>query len=335
MNFKTICFGILFFFISTLAAKDRIGVLDFTESDGIPTGTGKKVSEIAIMKLLDSGKYTVIDRASIDLILKEQALQKSGCTDTECAIQTGKLLAANLMLNGNIIELDRKTIVSINVRNIQLGKVEFAETMSLSNLSDLEKEVSASIQRFIESNSPKKQEADLPKLTREQEMGLALNYAFPGIGHIYYGQYVRGILFSSGFLYVLNDFIYKVPNQNERSKEDIISEYREAIALLPNVNLNTSLGANQAGVVFGNIYQHDLQEMKLRHRRTMYSAELLVATFFLIHLEFHVNALDNYFLKKLASSFMRISFQPPEQIHIEPNSWNRSSKFEIGYTWRF
>jgi hypothetical protein len=147
--FKIWLLSVFIFYIALpIASKDRIGVMDFTESDGLPVGIGKLAATHAIMSLLESRKYTVIEKSTVDFILKEQALQQKGCTDTECAINTGKLIAANLMLTGNIIRLNEKIILSLNIRNLELGKVEISETVSILNLTDLESTIVDSINRF-------------------------------------------------------------------------------------------------------------------------------------------------------------------------------------------
>ena len=177
----------------SLFAKERIGVMDFTESDGLPRDIGKTAATHAIIALLDSQKYTVIEKSTVEFILKEQALQKKGCTDTECAIQTGKLIAANLMLTGNIIDLNGKFIVSINIRNIEQGKVEFSETTSIANLLDLETTITESIERFVTKDNKatvnsRPINTGLPPLTEDQQFisWVWSYYGWTGFQRIYF-----------------------------------------------------------------------------------------------------------------------------------------------------
>ena len=43
-------------------------------------------------KLFEIGTYTVVERAEVDKILKEQAFQNTGCTDASCAVEIGQIL---------------------------------------------------------------------------------------------------------------------------------------------------------------------------------------------------------------------------------------------------
>jgi curli biogenesis system outer membrane secretion channel CsgG len=68
----------IFFFLIpfSLVAKERIGVMDFIESEGLPRDTGKTAATHAIIALLDSQKYTVIEKSTVEFILKEQASEE-------------------------------------------------------------------------------------------------------------------------------------------------------------------------------------------------------------------------------------------------------------------
>ena len=49
--------------------------------------------------MIELGSYTVVERANIDKILKEQKFQHSGCTDSEFAVEIGQLLNADVSVN--------------------------------------------------------------------------------------------------------------------------------------------------------------------------------------------------------------------------------------------
>lgn len=76
-------------------------------------------------ELLKSGRYTLVDRSQIDAILNEQALQQSGCTEQECAVQVGRILGVRSMVAGKItrIEADLWLLSAI------LVDVETAQTL--------------------------------------------------------------------------------------------------------------------------------------------------------------------------------------------------------------
>jgi formylglycine-generating enzyme required for sulfatase activity len=57
-------------------------------------------------QLLQSGKFRVVDRQQIDALLKEQALQQTGCTSQECAVQVGKILGVRKMVVGRVMKIE-------------------------------------------------------------------------------------------------------------------------------------------------------------------------------------------------------------------------------------
>lgn len=337
---QSILFMIFFFLIPfSLFAKERIGVMDFIESEGLPRDTGKTAATHAIIALLDSQKYTVIEKSTVEFILKEQALQKKGCTDTDCAIQTGKLIAANLMLTGNIIELNKKIIVSINIRNIEQGKVEFSETMSIASLKELEFTITGSIERFVaKKNKPslpnvKQVYTELPPLTDEQRFAVLGTYLFPGFGHLIDGQAFKGMFFMSAFIYSTYNFLELTPLANRESRKDIIQDYRGGIAILGTTDTYSQSGKNNAAAMFGILYRDELKREWEMHTRSLNSGYLLLAILTIIHTDMHFTILDNYFLK----SFQNIYLNTALEKGTNPNFENRNfaARHELTFKWRF
>jgi curli biogenesis system outer membrane secretion channel CsgG len=112
---------------STSKDKVRIAVLDFDYSSVADVeswywyirGDGKGVSDILVNKLVDSGKYSVIERSKLDAILKEQNLGASGRVDASTAAQIGKLLGVDVVVIGSVtgfnIERDNGGVCAFGV----------------------------------------------------------------------------------------------------------------------------------------------------------------------------------------------------------------------------
>jgi curli biogenesis system outer membrane secretion channel CsgG len=100
--------------------KEIIAVIDFTAKD-VSTSVALSVSELIRTELINSGKYTVIERSQMKEILKEQGFQQTGCTDVSCAVEIGKLLSAKKMLVGSVIKLGTKLIISGRVVDVERG----------------------------------------------------------------------------------------------------------------------------------------------------------------------------------------------------------------------
>lgn len=77
-------------------------------------------------ELLKTGKYTLVDRSQMSAILNEQALQQSGCTSTECAVQVGQVLGVRKIVTSKVIQAE----AGIWLLSAQLIDVETAQTLN-------------------------------------------------------------------------------------------------------------------------------------------------------------------------------------------------------------
>ena len=86
-------------------AKVRVAVMNF-ENNSTWTWWGDNLGRAAAdelaTQLVQSGKYTVIERAQLDAILQEQNLGASGAVTAATAAKVGKLLGVQLILTGSI-----------------------------------------------------------------------------------------------------------------------------------------------------------------------------------------------------------------------------------------
>jgi curli biogenesis system outer membrane secretion channel CsgG len=63
---------------------------------------GEAAADVFVTKLLDTGKFTLIERQKVDLILSEQDLGASGAITPQTAAKIGKMLGVDLMLTGSV-----------------------------------------------------------------------------------------------------------------------------------------------------------------------------------------------------------------------------------------
>ena len=84
---------------SFLFGAKYLAVLDL-EPVGITDMEAKVLTQRLTSKMIELSDYTIVERANIDKILKEQKFQHSGCTDSECAVEIGQLLNADVSIGG-------------------------------------------------------------------------------------------------------------------------------------------------------------------------------------------------------------------------------------------
>jgi len=82
---------------------------------------GEGIGETIITELVNTGKFTVVERTQLQKVLDEQQLGKEGVLDPATAARVGKILGVQLMLLGTVTEFSLDT-QKVNVPI--LGKVE-------------------------------------------------------------------------------------------------------------------------------------------------------------------------------------------------------------------
>lgn len=112
--------------LSAASDKFRVAIMDLNPI-GISKSTADAVSDILRTEIFNTGYFTVLERAQMTEILKEQEFQLSGCTETECAIQIGKLLSANKVLVGTVSKIGNSYVINARIVDVEKGSLDFAE----------------------------------------------------------------------------------------------------------------------------------------------------------------------------------------------------------------
>ena len=106
---------------TSLFSKDVIAVLDL-ETIGLNPGEATILTQRLTTKLISIGIYEVVERANMDKILKEQKFQKSGCTDSECAVEIGQLLNTDFIVVGSVNKFGSTWTLDARLIDVALGK---------------------------------------------------------------------------------------------------------------------------------------------------------------------------------------------------------------------
>lgn len=103
--------------------KKRVAVMNFDYGTvmssvqsifGTDQDVGKGISDLLVMKLVNDGKYSVIERAALDKVLAEQNFSNSNRADASSAAKIGKVLGVDAIIIGSITQFgrdDKKTTV--------------------------------------------------------------------------------------------------------------------------------------------------------------------------------------------------------------------------------
>ncbi|MBI4977401.1 MAG: hypothetical protein HZC28_07970 [Spirochaetes bacterium] len=121
---KSILIFILIFSISIFATTNKIrtGIIDF-----VPKGASQSEAQVAEEMfrniLVESGRFDVLDRNNMGKILQEQSFQKTGCTETACAVEIGKILNMQYMFYGSLMRIGTVYVVSIGMVNVETSQI--------------------------------------------------------------------------------------------------------------------------------------------------------------------------------------------------------------------
>jgi hypothetical protein len=82
-------------------AKELVAVLEL-DALGASKNQVSAVSERLREELLATGRYRLVDRGQLEKVMEEQALQQTGCTTQECAVQVGRILGVRKLVTGKV-----------------------------------------------------------------------------------------------------------------------------------------------------------------------------------------------------------------------------------------
>src|ERR1700686_1805570 len=111
-------FALIFLVIASpfLAQKKRVAVLNFEYGTvrsntqaifGTDQDVGKGISDMLVQKLVQDGKYSVIERNALDKVLGEQNFSNSDRADASTAAKIGRILGVDAIIIGSITQFGR------------------------------------------------------------------------------------------------------------------------------------------------------------------------------------------------------------------------------------
>ena len=146
----------LFFILSSLNAQLTVSILDFKGTD-VKNKVLRACYNQLEESLIESNRFTVIDKSQREELLEEQQFQNSGVCDEECAVEIGQLVGAEFLMLGEIIDLGG--LYQINIKIISIEKGDVAEKVTnqiegkLKDLLNGMEDASREIVRRIASSS--------------------------------------------------------------------------------------------------------------------------------------------------------------------------------------
>ena len=124
--------------ISAAGADERptVTVLDFKTSD-ISESEAEVFLDYLSSHIVDLDKYRVIDRTQRENILAEIKFSFTGCTDEECQLEIGRMLAAQLIIVGSLGKVGEQYIINTKVIDVETGETTRTASEKYSSIDGM------------------------------------------------------------------------------------------------------------------------------------------------------------------------------------------------------
>ena len=126
----------------------RIAILDLSGGSGVSPSLANDTTDLIRAEMINLNLFTVLERAQMKEILKEQGFQMSGCTDTSCAVKIGQLLSANKILVGKVSKFGKNYTINIRIVDVEKGTGDYAEYVDTQSQEEIPKQVRVLVKRL-------------------------------------------------------------------------------------------------------------------------------------------------------------------------------------------
>lgn len=131
---------IAFFLVLAGARLDTVAtaaVVSF-EAMGASVQDAEILTERFRTELAARKAYRLVERSRMDEILREQGFQQTGCTSTECAVQTGRLLGVRRTIAGTVSHMGATWSVAAREIDVETGEILRSAVVDLqANVDDV------------------------------------------------------------------------------------------------------------------------------------------------------------------------------------------------------
>jgi len=160
-----------------LPVGSTVFINDHSDFNGVTSYFGKYVAVKISNRLTKNKNFTVVDRNSIELILKEQKLQYSGVVDEKTAVELGKMVGASVIVFGSITEFTDKVSIDSKILSVQTAKVIGTTDYSINKTKD----VADLIATVISSSEQQKKELEAERQKILQQIDLERENKLAGL----------------------------------------------------------------------------------------------------------------------------------------------------------
>jgi TolB-like protein len=122
---------------AAVPAEGTMAVLDLA-AQGVEESEAAVISDMLRSDLVNTGVFRIVEKQNMEKILAEQAFQKTGCTEQDCAVKVGRVLNVRRMVVGSCGRLMSRFFINVRVVDVESGEIKFADGIKGDTTDDLE-----------------------------------------------------------------------------------------------------------------------------------------------------------------------------------------------------
>jgi len=107
-----------------LKEEGSISISGFITREGKQSDLTTLLNEMALVEVAKLDRIRVIERERLNVILEEQKIALTDLMDTTNAIEIGKLLTANYILTGSVVETTKTVVIFGRIINVETAEIE-------------------------------------------------------------------------------------------------------------------------------------------------------------------------------------------------------------------
>lgn len=131
---------------STARTRDTAAVMDL-RANNCPDTLARAATDMLVNRIYSTGLFTIVERTQIELILKEQGFQMTGCTDEGCAVKIGKLLSVRKIFIGSLNRIENYNL-NVRIVDVASGRVESSYEAPARDSKGLESAMESVVRRM-------------------------------------------------------------------------------------------------------------------------------------------------------------------------------------------
>ena len=137
-----------------LFAQEKINVVVMNlTSKSVSSAITGNITDMIRDELVNSGKYTVLDKAGVDKILKQKSEQLTYCAMTVCAVEIGKTLNVPRVVVGSVLKTGGKYTINVRMVDVKSEKMTVNVTENCASEKQFAGACKTAVKKLVEGKS--------------------------------------------------------------------------------------------------------------------------------------------------------------------------------------